>query len=224
MKFGDKSGKVGELQRDLKALGFYHYTIDNDFGPLTKKAVEGYQSKFLVNGIVDDYLADRISKHVAMLNHGVRPSKPPHGMAEVRRKFGVIEYEDRSGGRIKITNDWASENMTKVVLPVVGSKWIHKKVQAEFSEVLEFISARGYGEKIHQFGTWSPRHKMSDPNRPLSLHSWGIACDINWATNPPGSDGDIDPEIVSVFERVGFEWGGRWRHQDPMHFQFATGC
>lgn len=30
----------------------------------------------------------------------------------------------------------------------------------------------------------------------------------------------IPPEIVAVFERHGFIWGGRWRHFDTMHFEY----
>ena len=27
-------------------------------------------------------------------------------------------------------------------------------------------------------------------------------------------------EIVEIFERHGFIWGGRWYHYDTMHFEF----
>lgn len=30
----------------------------------------------------------------------------------------------------------------------------------------------------------------------------------------------IPPEVVRVFERHGFIWGGRWYHYDTMHFEF----
>ena len=30
----------------------------------------------------------------------------------------------------------------------------------------------------------------------------------------------VDPRVVEVMERWGFEWGGRWLVPDPMHFEF----
>jgi hypothetical protein len=31
----------------------------------------------------------------------------------------------------------------------------------------------------------------------------------------------MDPRVVEIFERWGFEWGGRWLVPDPMHFEFV---
>lgn len=67
-----------------------------------------------------------------------------------------------------------------------------------------------------------------------SAHSYGIAIDINtsfsdyWLwSNPNCSETDtlkyanrIPFEIVKVFEKYGFIWGGRWYHYDTMHFEF----
>ncbi len=64
-----------------------------------------------------------------------------------------------------------------------------------------------------------------------SAHSYGIAIDINVAhadywRNARGSatslayKNRIPPQIVDVFERHGFVWGGKWYHYDTMHFEF----
>ena len=54
-----------------------------------------------------------------------------------------------------------------------------------------------------------------------SLHSWGLAIDINAAWNRMGRPSTQHPSLVSCFEQAGFEWGGRWRRPDPMHLQLA---
>jgi peptidoglycan LD-endopeptidase CwlK len=75
---------------------------------------------------------------------------------------------------------------------------------------------------------------ISKTNR-LSMHSFGIAIDINtkysdywqWAgknlteesTEIPYKN-RIPSEIVTVFEKYGFVWGGRWHHYDTMHFEY----
>jgi hypothetical protein len=59
------------------------------------------------------------------------------------------------------------------------------------------------------------------------MHAWGAAIDINpaysdywlWRRDAPYVD-RIPTEIVAVFERHGFIWGGRWAHYDTMHFEY----
>lgn len=81
---------------------------------------------------------------------------------------------------------------------------------------------------------WRP---IAGTNR-LSAHSFGIAVDINvseshyWRNELGGVGGEppgwrpararnrIPREIVSIFERNGFIWGGKWFHYDTMHFEY----
>ena len=65
-----------------------------------------------------------------------------------------------------------------------------------------------------------------------SMHAFGAAIDINpryghyWRTalaDPAGHlvyRNDIPVEIVDIFERHGFIWGGKWYHYDTMHFEY----
>jgi hypothetical protein len=64
-----------------------------------------------------------------------------------------------------------------------------------------------------------------------SMHSWGAAIDINtrhsdyWRWSRSGEDAPtyrnrIPADVVAVFERHGFIWGGRWAHFDTMHFEY----
>jgi hypothetical protein len=55
-----------------------------------------------------------------------------------------------------------------------------------------------------------------------SLHSWGIAIDINAAWNGFGKPPTMSKELVSCFKDVGFDWGGDWTRPDGMHFQLAS--
>lgn len=89
--------------------------------------------------------------------------------------------------------------------------------------------------------TWRP---IAGTNR-LSMHSFGIAIDINaphshyWRdelvkqSGPEGSTkegseedaklsyrNNIPRQIVEIFEKHGFIWGGKWYHYDTMHFEY----
>jgi hypothetical protein len=52
-----------------------------------------------------------------------------------------------------------------------------------------------------------------------SLHSWGIAVDVNAAWNGLGQTPKLTPEFVKCFTDAGFDWGGLWSRKDGMHFQ-----
>jgi hypothetical protein len=66
----------------------------------------------------------------------------------------------------------------------------------------------------------------------LSAHSYGIAVDINvaksnywrWVHGAETDDlayrNQIPYEIVEIFERHGYIWGGKWYHYDTMHFEY----
>ena len=65
----------------------------------------------------------------------------------------------------------------------------------------------------------------------LSTHSFGIAIDLNvkysnywkWELqkNPQlNYKNQIPMEIVEIFEKNDFIWGGKWHHYDTMHFEY----
>ena len=66
----------------------------------------------------------------------------------------------------------------------------------------------------------------------LSTHGHGIAIDIAlkhadyWRWHKPDAGGGfawrntVPLEIVRIFEKHGFIWGGRWYHFDTMHFEY----
>jgi hypothetical protein len=66
----------------------------------------------------------------------------------------------------------------------------------------------------------------------VSAHGHGIAIDIAvkhadyWRWGKPRKDGsypyknEIPAEIVRIFEKHGFIWGGKWHHYDTMHFEY----
>lgn len=222
---GSMGDDVRDVQTMLVKLGFLRYTPDGIFGSRSKQAVIDFQQAYLVDGTVDGdtFAAMRRAVAAQSVQEAVRFFGVPDGFAEIEQTFGVIEYEDAEGGSVVITNDFVERYIITADLPVVGRQLIHRKMQPVFTSVLKHIQDAGLDGMIEQFGTWNPRHKMHDPRRPLSTHSWGIACDINWARNPVGKVGDLDPQIVAAFERHGFQWGGRWRTRDDMHFQLASG-
>ncbi len=83
-------------------------------------------------------------------------------------------------------------------------------------------------EYLTHGGTFNYR-VIAKTNR-LSAHSYGIAIDLGvkksrywqWDENllSPFQALDYPQEIINVFEKYGFIWGGYWKHYDSMHFEY----
>ena len=92
---------------------------------------------------------------------------------------------------------------------------------------LERLPAAMTSYLVPSAGTYNCRVIAGTDRR--SMHAYGAAIDIStrhadywrWA----GGEGAryrnrIPWEIVQVFERHGFIWGGKWSHFDTMHFEY----
>lgn len=54
-----------------------------------------------------------------------------------------------------------------------------------------------------------------------SLHSWGLAIDVNAGWNQFGKTPTLSSGFVKCFTDAGFDWGGNWSKPDGQHFQLA---
>jgi len=95
---------------------------------------------------------------------------------------------------------------------------------AEVSAELDTLPAAVQHFVYPPAGTYNCR-TVVDTGEP-SMHSWGAAIDINpayadyWLRPRGRATNTIPAEIVDIFERHGFIWGGKWWHYDTMHFEY----
>jgi hypothetical protein len=152
--------------------------------------------------------------------------EPPHGLVAVKQCYGDITV---SNGQIT-TKGWESANMVTVTdMPGLAPGrrfYVNKKVEPLLRAALTACLALGNGYQILTLGCFAPRPKRV--NGDLSTHSWGVAIDINAATNPLASapgfiQRDIPDAWIAQFERHGWRWGGRFPRADAMHLQFLDG-
>lgn len=80
---------------------------------------------------------------------------------------------------------------------------------------------RALAGELHTFdGCYNNR--LSASGTFTSMHAWGLAVDLNAATNRRGKEPALSPGFVDCFVQAGFEWGGLWSplsSRDGMHFQ-----
>lgn len=136
----------------------------------------------------------------------------PLGFQRVRDVFGDILAYIRADGTIDPR--WEVEKLGRAVLPFpIPLSWdtsqfatsirCHMLLAPLIAEVFRQIVDGGLQNRIKTYGgCYQFRAKRTGTKPPA--HSWGIAIDLNTATNEQGTAGDMDPPLISLFESLGF--------------------
>ena len=115
---------------------------------------------------------------------------------------------------------WVSENIRTETLPVVGTVRCHKAMLSQLRMVMLEVQRQGLAKHIYDYGgCYVPRYIAGKST--LSNHSFGTAIDLNVQDNLRGVPGKMNRQVVAIFKRFGFGWGGDWKWTDPMHFELS---
>lgn len=152
-----------------------------------------------------------------------------------------------SGAPIDLLDGFEQANIVKVLVPQLqgvldgrtelpndlfnGQLRFHKAAAAQLLAAFAEIEAQGLRNRLlscaGSFNARLIKRKNGGPVRTPSNHSFGTAIDINSEFNgqgvippPVGARGSV-LELVPIFERHGFKWGGRFPTPDGMHFEVA---
>ena len=131
---------------------------------------------------------------------------------EVGNRLRTIRWLPRHGGQ--------SVQVTRV-------NGVDRALEA-VSEEIDQLALNIVAYAIPVAGTYKCRFVAGTNNR--SMHAYGAAVDLNvkqsnywrWPGRlaHPVWQNRIPYEIVKIFEKHGFIWGGRWYHYDTMHFEY----
>jgi len=138
--------------------------------------------------------------------------------------IGTMNYKILDNGFIKPAQAWVDSNISTASVSIIGEVTCHRLMIPQLQAALSEIESRGLGNELRPGdygGCYVPRFIDRNPSLPLSMHAFGLAVDINVSTNQLGTEGDMNPRIVEIFERWGFVWGGNWSRPDPMHFELG---
>lgn len=151
---------------------------------------------------------------------------------------GRIRVEDFFKKMYGETKQEVQQNLTTITF--CGQK-VHVTTVNEVDKKLLLINQelQPHLQKWHKYlqnigGTFNWR-TIAGTDR-MSMHSFGMTIDINvkyadywrWNVADKSEDGKrkihyknkIPLELVQIFEKHGFIWGGRWYHYDTMHFEY----
>ena len=138
----------------------------------------------------------------------------------VASAVGSFSYRVLDGGRIAPDPAWVRANIRTERVPILGDVTCHRILFPQLRAALTEVVQRGLADKIHPgeyAGCYYPRFIAGTTQ--LSLHAFGIALDLNVPGNLRGTRGEIDRDVVRIFKKWGFTWGGDWAWTDPMHFE-----
>jgi len=194
---------------------------------------------------VDDAIAGKTFKQqlenpdiLDMLSQSYRVgplTKPPKlnfdpGRIRVSRFFAKMYGDCRKGEVSRYLEDvvWLSAHKGRH-LKVTTRNGVAAKLRA-ISQELDALPDKFIAFLKPPGGTFNCR-TIAGTTR-LSTHSYGIAIDIavkrshywRWSKQDPSGaivyHNQIPMEIVAIFEKHGFIWGGKWFHYDTMHFEY----
>jgi len=134
-----------------------------------------------------------------------------------------FDYLDPGDGTIMIDPTWVERYIVTAPVPILGSVRCHEAIVAPLGAALQQIVDEGLAGSVDADdygGCWVPRRIDRDPAKPLSMHAWGLAIDLNVATNALGATPTMEARVVEIFRTHGFVWGGTWARPDGMHFEW----
>jgi hypothetical protein len=155
------------------------------------------------------------------------------GMVQTKALLGEFAYQVRPNGvDLDVTGDWESAFMPPArevlveAIPIRArcNNTIRADLQAALTEVdaaglggaIEVANANAYG------GCYYPRfNRLSGELGFLSRHSWGMALDTNTVSNAQGHVPQMNCDVVRIFRKHNFAWGGNFLTPDGMHFEWV---
>jgi hypothetical protein len=111
---------------------------------------------------------------------------------------------------------------TELEIGMIPKKiYCNKDMVKPLSQAFKNLIATG---KVNELKTWDGCFNIRKKRglTSMSLHSWGIAIDVNAAWNQLNMEPKLSAGFVKCFTDAGFDWGGTWQRKDGMHFQLAN--
>jgi len=252
LKVGSKGPAVERWETFLRGRDLLNEReVDQVFNEATADATRKFQE---LHGLYVDGMAGKGTIGYAINQLGFEykpvPAKEdwppkPRNLSSVSSAdrpgiFGVIKFAPApSKGNpegIKITNNWTSQHLDKVVVPQLkgvtgapksGQIFFHKKAVPQLLAMFQEWEDAGLIHLVLSWaGSWAPRF-IRGSRTTLSNHSWATAFDINVPWNglnrvpaQVGEQGSVR-ELVPIANKHGFAWGGHFKRRDGMHFEVA---
>ncbi|MBO9617342.1 MAG: M15 family metallopeptidase [Dyadobacter sp.] len=141
--------------------------------------------------------------------------------AQLIAKFGNPEIN-----RLPFENKWMKvwivpADIRKAIPAMPQKIYLNKLIEAPLDKTLRRLIALGLHEEIKTWdGCFNIRKKRGSGG--ISAHAFGIAVDLNAATNPFRGSVTWSAQFLKVWRDIGWICGADWSaaSRDGMHFQW----
>lgn len=196
------------------------FFMDGSSLPYDDKKVKSFDEK-LENADIEDMFSQKYPAFVPISDPALNDDpgrfrndaflKKLYGSSksEIEKNLTTINWLPNHGGtKLRFNkNENAAAQLQKVSDEL-------DKLPEEYMKFLKKVDGTYYFRKIAK-------------TERLSAHSYGIAIDLDthysryWQWDKTHTfHNEFPKEIVDIFEKHGFVWGGRWYHYDTMHFEY----
>jgi hypothetical protein len=144
---------------------------------------------------------------------------PPIVVKDMFGEFAATPQADPAF--LTIQPSWVARNIVTTTVPLLGTVTCHRRLIPMVRGALQEVFDAGLASEIKVYsGCWASRTVSRSPTAPPSTHAYGAAIDINAPQSPYGTKPNMNREVVRIFERWGFNWGGDFLIPDGHHFEF----
>jgi len=132
------------------------------------------------------------------------------------------ECVSRYGDARKESNMVLWDVPTELEIGVIPKRiYCNRDMIAPLAQAFKKLIETGHVKELKTWdGCFNIRNKRGASS--ASLHSWGVAIDVNSAWNGFGKKPTLSAGFVRCFTDSGFDWGGYWTKPDAMHFQLKS--
>jgi len=238
LRVGSKDPKgvkaqVAQLQERLNKIYEEQIGVDGIFGQHTEDMVIDFQETngLDADGVVGPETWQALFETAPLEDAAPGPLTAPVpplpakaagiiGQSQLTALFG----KPRDPAPYLVVLDFSEfKNAFTHVKDYLGHPWscriyAHKLMEAPLRQAFKSLVEGSFASELHTFDGCVCVRPMTSGNG-WSVHSWGLAIDLNAGANPYGGRPKLSTGFVKCFTDAGFEWGGNWRTPDGMHFQ-----
>jgi hypothetical protein len=157
------------------------------------------------------------------------------GLLSTKQLLGEPQYLPSAGSdNVSLDAGWRAASLPSnggALLNGYVRNTCHIRIVADLQAALDEVDAagltwalRGPYASADVGGCYNPRFNRNTPSDnlgSLSRHTWAQAMDINTIANCQGCTPPMNCEVVRIFRRHNFAWGGNFARPDGMHFEWV---